>query len=49
MNYPGKMENRELVSLYFTKFTQWAKKEFGVEPKDPPLPPVINQGCRPRP
>lgn len=48
MNSPDKINNRETVSLYFTAVIKWAKKEFGVEPKDPPLPPVICQGCRPQ-
>ena len=42
----NKMNDREYVSTYFESFLTWAKEEFGVEPKDPPLPPMIRQSCR---
>ncbi len=41
-----KRQDKEYVARYFKEFLIWAKKEFGVEPKDPELPPTIEQNCR---
>jgi hypothetical protein len=45
-NDDEKKRDRAYVAWYFRGFLKWAKQEFGVEPTDPELPPVISQGCR---
>lgn len=46
MNCNEKKQNVEYISKYFKMFLEWAKKEFGVVPKDSELTPTINQSCR---
>jgi hypothetical protein len=43
---PEKSTDRKYIALYFDRFLRWAKKELGVEPKDPALPSMIGETCR---